>query len=266
VDPTRDDFEGLIKNLVSCRRIAVRFTRDIRVHAMTDFKPDDSGVWWSNQAAAALVGGYHLLFASANPYEAYLFALMCKNDGIAPLLGSATTEQEAIDLITPSSPHKLLCLLVDNIAPDCGVAIAALVQQLNAESRAVLIVTNIEKLHALAPNPQLFHALCSITSVGRGGLTRCLQALASSADPYIDPALQQGLQELKQSGAPILTAREREILGFVAAGFTNKQIAHQVFIAETTVRDYVSTILIKIGVANRAAAAAWAMRHGLLPD
>ena len=59
-------------------------------------------------------------FAMASPYEAYLFALNCKTDAMSTLLGSATTDKEAFDLIIESSCKKLIYLLSDNIAPDCG--------------------------------------------------------------------------------------------------------------------------------------------------
>jgi DNA-binding NarL/FixJ family response regulator len=44
----------------------------------------------------------------------------------------------------------------------------------------------------------------------------------------------------------------------------NREIAAELFIAETTTRDYVSSILSKLQVSNRAAAAAWAIEHGFV--
>ena len=91
---------------------------------MTEFTPGDRTVWWDNARAAELVNDYQLLFATNSTYEAYLFALICKTDNIARLLGSATTEQEALDLIEESAGQSLICLLSDNIASDCGAKIA----------------------------------------------------------------------------------------------------------------------------------------------
>ena len=63
-----------------------------------------------------------------------------------------------------------------------------------------------------------------------------------------------------QSG---LTAREQEILGLLAHGLTNRQIAERLFITERTAGHHVSNILAKLGVSRRAEAAAEAVRLGL---
>ena len=60
-----------------------------------------------------------------------------------------------------------------------------------------------------------------------------------------------------------LTPREREVLALVADGRTNRQIAAELFISEKTASVHVSNILAKLGVANRAEAAAVAHRVGL---
>ena len=83
---------------------------------------------------------------------------------------------------------------------------------------------------------------------------------------YIDPSLKQSFAEIEQKGVETLNVRERQIIGLVAQGLTNKEIAMQIHIAERTVRDYISSILLKLAVANRAGVAAWAMRHGLVPS
>jgi len=57
-----------------------------------------------------------------------------------------------------------------------------------------------------------------------------------------------------------LTAREHEILELIAAGKTNRQIAQQLFLAEKTVKNYVSALLAKLGMGRRAEAAAYAAR------
>ena len=66
-------------------------------------------------------------------------------------------------------------------------------------------------------------------------------------------------------GTPSFTARERQILGLVARGLSNKEIGARLFITEKTASHHVSSILGKLGVASRAEAAAEAVRHGLAP-
>ena len=60
-----------------------------------------------------------------------------------------------------------------------------------------------------------------------------------------------------------LTDQERRVLLLVAEGKTNREIAHDLHLGQGTVRNYVSNILSKLGVANRAEAAVYATKHNL---
>jgi DNA-binding NarL/FixJ family response regulator len=60
-----------------------------------------------------------------------------------------------------------------------------------------------------------------------------------------------------------LTAQELAVLALVADGLTNRQIAIKLYLGEGTVRNYVSSVLAKIGAANRAEAAAYATKHNI---
>lgn len=58
-----------------------------------------------------------------------------------------------------------------------------------------------------------------------------------------------------------LTEQELQVLGLVARGMTNREIARALHLSEGTVRNYVSAILSKLGLSNRAEAAAYAVKH-----
>jgi two-component system, NarL family, response regulator DevR len=60
-----------------------------------------------------------------------------------------------------------------------------------------------------------------------------------------------------------LTPQELLVLSLVAHGMTNRQIAMKLYLGEGTVRNYVSNMLAKIGVSNRAEAAAFAVKHSI---
>jgi DNA-binding NarL/FixJ family response regulator len=60
-----------------------------------------------------------------------------------------------------------------------------------------------------------------------------------------------------------LTPQEMAVLALVAEGLTNRQIAVKLYLGEGTVRNYVSSVLAKIGAANRAEAAAYAVSHNI---
>lgn len=60
-----------------------------------------------------------------------------------------------------------------------------------------------------------------------------------------------------------LTERERTVLGLIAQGLNNRQIAEQMVVGESTVKTHVSNILDKLGLEDRTRAAIWAWKHGL---
>lgn len=60
-----------------------------------------------------------------------------------------------------------------------------------------------------------------------------------------------------------LTEREREVLAEIASGKTNREIARALAVTEKTVKTHVSSVLTKLGLADRTQAALYAVRHGL---
>ena len=63
-----------------------------------------------------------------------------------------------------------------------------------------------------------------------------------------------------------LSPRETEVLGLVSRGYTNREIGDSLHIAENTVKNHLRNILDKLHLNNRAQAAAFAVRHGLIQD
>jgi len=87
---------------------------------------------------------------------------------------------------------------------------------------------------------------------------------ASLLDPTVTARVLARLRGEGTAGAEgmsELTPQERKILDLVAEGMTNRQIAEKVFLAEKTVKNYVSNILMKLGLSRRAEAAAYMARR-----
>jgi DNA-binding NarL/FixJ family response regulator len=98
----------------------------------------------------------------------------------------------------------------------------------------------------------------AIEAVGRG-------------EALLDPAVTQrvfqevrrAVKEEEASAFSHLSQQEKHVLLLVSEGKTNREIAKNLFLGEGTVRNYVSSILSKLGVNNRAEAAAYAVQHNL---
>ncbi|MFC7545722.1 response regulator [Plantactinospora sp. GCM10030261] len=88
----------------------------------------------------------------------------------------------------------------------------------------------------------------------------------AAGQSLLDPAVTQRVLERIRSGVEqprelkSLTEQERRILEYVAEGLTNREIASRMFLAEKTVKNYVSSVLAKLGLERRTQAAVLATR------
>jgi DNA-binding NarL/FixJ family response regulator len=78
-----------------------------------------------------------------------------------------------------------------------------------------------------------------------------------------DALLSQEETSGSQGRGSTLTDRELEVLGLIADGRSNREIARALVLSEKTVKTHVSNILMKLDLADRTQAALWAVRHGL---
>jgi DNA-binding NarL/FixJ family response regulator len=82
-------------------------------------------------------------------------------------------------------------------------------------------------------------------------------------DPRASGQLMARLRDHMASEDPVaaLTGQERRVLALIGEGLTNRQIAERMFLAEKTAKNYVSSLLAKLGMHRRTEAAAFAARH-----
>jgi DNA-binding CsgD family transcriptional regulator len=97
--------------------------------------------------------------------------------------------------------------------------------------------------------------------------TRAPEVVASPEPPVTDARLAEGTTT-SHSVAPRvgLSPREREVLALVAQGQSNKEIADSLFVAPSTIKTHVTSLLTKLDACSRAHLATIAARDGLLPD
>jgi two-component system, NarL family, response regulator DevR len=136
--------------------------------------------------------------------------------------------------------------------------------------------TQVIMLTSYAEDDMLFDAISAgaagyvLKQGGGDDLVRAIRRVAEG-DALLDPAVTQRVlarvreatRHEQAAAFKDLTEQELRVLGLVSQGFTNKEIAKELFLGEGTVRNYVSSILSKLSLTNRAEAAAYAVRHDL---
>ncbi len=109
-----------------------------------------------------------------------------------------------------------------------------------------------------------------LKQIGSDDLIKALESVGRG-EALLDPAVTQrvfqevrrAVKEEEASAFSHLSQQEKHVLLLVSEGKTNREIAKNLFLGEGTVRNYVSSILSKLGVNNRAEAAAYAVEHNL---
>jgi DNA-binding NarL/FixJ family response regulator len=94
------------------------------------------------------------------------------------------------------------------------------------------------------------------------GAVRTIASGQSLLDPEAASRVMQRMRDQAQRSDPLagLTEQERRILELIGEGLTNRQIGERLFLAEKTVKNYVSALFAKLGMERRAQAAAYAAR------
>ncbi len=183
------------------------------------------------------------------------------------VVGEASAEAEAVEKALELQPD--LILMDIRLAGGSGVDAC---QQIMLE----LPETKVVMLTSFAEDEMLFAAIRAgasgyvLKQVGSNDLIRAIEA-ASRGEATLDPSLTQrvfseirhSIQKEEAAAFGDLTAQEMQVLALIAEGKTNREIATALFLSEGTVRNYVSSILSKLGVSNRAEAAAYAIQHHL---
>jgi two-component system, NarL family, response regulator DevR len=138
------------------------------------------------------------------------------------------------------------------------------------EGCQVIILTSYAEDELLFAAIQAGAAGYVLKRIGDNDLVQAIERV-SRGEGMLDPAMtatvfaemRKASESQNVAAFSELTSQELTVLGFVAQGLTNRQIAVKMFLGEGTIRNYVSSVLAKIGVSNRAEAAAYAVKHNI---
>ncbi len=183
------------------------------------------------------------------------------------VVDEAGTAKEAIELTARHQPDMVL---MDIRLPGAsGIEACEEITRNFANTRVVMLTSYAE-------DEMLFAAIRAgasgyvLKQISRDDLIRALEAVGRG-EALLDPAVTQrvfqevrrAVKEEEASAFANLSQQEKHVLLLVSEGKTNREIAKALFLGEGTVRNYVSSILSKLGVSNRAEAAAYAVEHSL---
>jgi DNA-binding NarL/FixJ family response regulator len=183
------------------------------------------------------------------------------------VVGEASTAKEALELVARLHPD---IVLMDIRLP--GTSGIEACEDITTQYPD----TSVVMLTSYAEDEMLFSAIRAgasgyiLKQIGGDDLIHALEAVGRG-DALLDPAVTQrvfqevrrAVKEEEASAFANLSQQERHVLLLVSEGKTNREIAKALFLGEGTVRNYVSSILSKLGVSNRAEAAAYPLAHNL---
>ncbi|GII59546.1 DNA-binding response regulator [Planotetraspora thailandica] len=177
------------------------------------------------------------------------------------VLGEAADGRQAVELAALLDPDVVL---MDLRMPGGGGvdAIAELTRRgLRCE---VLVLTTYDTDSDTLPAIEAGATGYLLKDAPRDELFTAVRA-AAEGKTVLSPAIASRLvSRVRAPGGEPLSAREREVLGLVAKGTSNREIASVLFISEATVKTHLTHLYAKLGVKDRAAAVAVAYERGIL--
>ncbi|MEU6086293.1 response regulator transcription factor [Streptomyces sp. NPDC047085] len=180
------------------------------------------------------------------------------------VVGEAADGAEGVDRAEELRPDVVL---MDVRMPGMdGIDALRKLRELGNPAR-VLIVTSFTEQRTVVPALRAGAAGYVYKDVDPDALAAAIRSVHAGhilLQPEVAGALLS--QEEANSGqgrGGSLTDREREVLGLIADGRSNREIARALVLSEKTVKTHVSNILMKLDLADRTQAALWAVRHGV---
>ncbi|MHB9145142.1 MAG: response regulator [Symbiobacteriia bacterium] len=173
------------------------------------------------------------------------------------VIGEACNGEEALRLSQQLQPDVVILDL--NMPVVNGLEAARLIRQTPPVPGIVVLTIHDDREYVLEAMRSGVTGYC-LKDVEPVLLVQAIRQ-ANDGVAYVDPGLMGALTS--QAGVTEgLTSREMEVLGMIAQGLSNREIAEKLYISEKTCKNHVSSIFAKIGVGDRTQAALYAIRQG----
>jgi len=188
---------------------------------------------------------------------------LLQSEGDIEVVGDVGTAQAALARIPALKPDVAI---LDARLPDgSGIEVCRDIRSAMPSIRAI-ILTSYDDDEALFAAIMAGASGYVLKQVSGNDLLEAVRHVAGGGS-LLDPQVTERVMERLREGAPSepeelrrLTPQERRILELVAEGLTNRQIGERLFLAEKTVKNYMSTVLAKLGLESRTQAAVLATR------
>jgi two-component system response regulator DevR len=187
---------------------------------------------------------------------------LLESDGDIQIVGESGTATEATARIPALHPD--VAVLDARLADGSGIDVCRDVRSVDPNIKA-LILTSYDDDEALFAAILAGAAGYLLKQVGGSDLVDAVRRVAGGQS-LIDPTLTARVLERLRNGPAeheelaSLTEQEMKILALIAEGLTNRQIGERLFLAEKTVKNYVSSVLSKLGLERRTQAAVLASK------
>jgi len=183
------------------------------------------------------------------------------------VVSEAGNAKEAVEQVQTFNPD--IVLMDIRLPGKSGIDACEEIKRITPDTKVIMLTSYAE-------DEMLFSAIKAgasgyvLKQIDSEGLIKSLEAV-SRGEASLDPAVTQrvfqevrkAVKEEEAASFVNLSQQEKMVLKLVSEGKTNREIAQALYLGEGTVRNYVSSILSKLGVSNRAEAAAYAVEHNL---
>jgi len=189
---------------------------------------------------------------------------LLENEGDIEVVGESGLAQEAARRIPALRPDVAV---LDGRLPDgSGIDVCREIRSAHPEIAALILTSfdDDEALFSAIMAGASGYVLKQVRGADILGAVRTVAGGGSLLDPRTTSMVMKRLRDQASATDPLhgLTEQERRILELIGEGLTNRQIGERMFLAEKTVKNYVSNVLAKLGMERRTQAAAFVARLG----